>query len=426
MPNNILDRHQAPALLGFVPFEIQAPVPLTLSDVPVFVLEAGEQDVMRIDLVFAVGSWHEQKALVSSLTNRILQEGSLKSSGKVLADYFDFYGAHLQYEASADRSSVSLYCLSKHTAELLPRLFELVFEPAFPEKEFQTTIRNNRQQLLVEQEKVAFLARRGFNAALFGPEHPYGRSSNDAAYAALTREDLAIFHRDFYTKDRLNISLSGKGTGAAVAGLEVLLATLKESPLPLERRFFTTADQIGTVVIPKPDAVQFGLRLGKRIVDKKHPDYPGLKVLNTVFGGYFGSRLMSNIREDKGYTYGIGSAIASFEKDAIFTIATEVGRDVAELALTEIRCEIDKIRNELIPTAELDTVRSYLQGVYMSSFDGAFSLIDRFWDVHHFGLDYDYYHRYLSTVQNITAEELRALAVTYLAPESLVTVVAGS
>lgn len=200
MLNNLLDRTQAPALRDFVAFDIQAPIAHILADVPVFALEAGEQEVLRIDLEFAAGSWHEDKALVSSITNRLLQEGTQKRNGKAVADFFDFYGAHLQYEATADRSGVSLYCLSKHVAILLPVLFEVVFEPAFPEQELQTTIRNSRQNLLVEQEKVVFLARRGFNTALFGENHPYGRSSSDAAYAALTRADLAAFHRDYYTQ----------------------------------------------------------------------------------------------------------------------------------------------------------------------------------------------------------------------------------
>lgn len=426
MLNNILDRSQAPALRDFVAFDIQAPIAHTLAEVPVFVLEAGEQDVMRIDLSFAAGSWQENKALVSSITNRMLQEGSQQRSGKAVADFFDFYGAHLQYDANADRSSVSLYCLSKHISLLLPVLFEVVFEPAFPEQELQTTIRNSRQNLLVEQEKVVFLARRGFNYALFGENHPYGRTSSDEAYAAIARQDLADFHRDYYTRDRLSITLCGKNTSTALPLLEKLLAGIPTNVVPPTKAVFTASNLNGRIHIPKADAVQFGLRLGKRIIGKNHPDYNGLKILNTVFGGYFGSRLMSNIREDKGFTYGIGSAVVSYENDAVFTIATEVGKDVAEAALTEIRFEIDKIRNELIPQAELDTVRSYLQGVFMSSFDGPFSLIDRFLDVYHFGLDYSYYHNHLKTVQTITPEALQALAITYFDPESMVTVVAGS
>lgn len=425
MLNNSLDRSQAPVLRDFAAFDLQAPKAHTLAGIPLFTLEAGEQEVLRIDISFAAGSWQEDKALVSTLTNRMLQEGTIHRNGKALADFFDFYGAYLQYDASADRSTVSLYCLSKHIALLLPILFEVVFEPAFPEQELQTTLRNSRQNLLVEQEKVGFIARKGFNHALFGEKHPYGRSSSDEAYAAITRDDLLRFHRDYYTRNNLSIMICGKQTTAALPLLEKLLVTLPDQILPPNKGVFTAANTMGRIHIPKADALQYGLRLGKRIIGKTHPDYQGLKVLNTIFGGYFGSRLMSNIREDKGYTYGIGSAVVSYANDAVFTIATEVGKEVAEAALTEIRFEIDKIRNELIPQAELDTVRSYLQGMFMNSFDGPFSLLDRFQDVYHFGLDYSYYHRHLHTVQTITPEELQALAITYLDPESLVTIVAG-
>lgn len=424
MPDNVLNRAIAPELQAFQAFTLREPETHQLAGVPVFVLEAGLQEVLRIDLVFAAGSWHEAQPLVSGLTNRMLQEGSRMRTGAALADFFDFYGAYLSYEATADRSGVSLYCLSHQAERLLPTLFELVFSPAFPANELATTVRNQKQQLSVEQEKVSFLARRALSEALFGSAHPYGRQSNEARYNALQPEWLEQFHRQYYTRQQLSISVSGRGVHAILPQLAELLGSVAPGSQLAEPRF-EPSSSLGKVHIPKSDALQHALRLGRRIIDKRHADYHGLKVLNTLLGGYFGSRLMSNLREDKGFTYGVGSAVLSYERDAVWTIATEVGAHQSAAALDEIYGEMERLRRAPVGSEELERVRQYLQGVYMSSFDGAFALADRFRDVHHFGLDSSYYTQYLHTVQHITPEQLQALAQQYLNPADFVTIVAG-
>ncbi len=424
MPDNVLNRAVAPQQQAFVGFTIRQPEQHLLADVPVFVLEAGMQEVLRIDLVFAAGAWHEAQPLVGGLTNRMLQEGSRARSGAAIAEFFDFHGAYLSYEATADRSGVSLYCLSHHATQLLPTFFELVFEPAFPAHELATTVRNQKQQLSVELGKVSFLARRAFAEALFGTEHPYGRQSNEARYDALQPSWLEQFHAQQYTRQRISVSVSGRGASSLLPQLAQLLEKVPAGEAAAEP-VYPANSRLGQVHVAKPDALQHALRIGRRCIDKRHPDYHGLKVLNTLLGGYFGSRLMSNLREDKGFTYGVGSAVLSYERDAVWTIATEVGADVSAAALTEIYEEMERLRREPVGHEELELVRQYLQGVYMSSFDGAFALADRFRDVYHFGLDSSYYTQYLHTVQHITPEQLQALAQQYLNPADFVTIVAG-
>ncbi len=422
------DRSQAPALPAFAPFDImQAQKHDLAHGIPAYSITAGSQEVIRLDFVFGSGSWDEEVPMAAGLTNRMLQEGSRHQSGRVLAETLDAYGAYLQYESGTDRSGVSLYTLSKHLQAVLPTVLEIIFMPGFPLTELETTVRNQQQQLSVDLQKVSVMARRAFMQAVFGEKHPYGFQAGETDLAALRPDQLTRYHKKNYTTDNLTVIAAGWEAEKAIDALNKALQELSpcfaektQTAYPLQ----TAAP--GRIEVPKAGALQHALRLGKPMVGKLHPDYVGLKVLNTVLGGYFGSRLMSNLREDKGYTYGVGSAILSYERAAFFTIATEVGAAVSDDAIEQILKEVVKLRTELIPAEELNTVRSYLQGVYLSNFDGAFALADRFKDIHFFGLGYDYYDAYIGTVQSIGSEKLLELAQTYLAPDSLVVVRAGS
>src|SRR6201999_3753609 len=154
--------------------------------------------------------------------------------------------------------------------------------------------------------------------------------------------------------------------------------------------------------------------MGLPTINRTHPDFSAMQILNTVLGGYFGSRLMANIREDKGYTYGIGSGISSLKHGAALFIATEVGADVCKAAINEIEKEINLLKTELIPEEELSLVRNYMLGSLLGSLENVFSHADKFKNIYFAGLDYDYYDRYTNTVKTITAPELKKLAEKYL------------
>jgi predicted Zn-dependent peptidase len=158
---------------------------------------------------------------------------------------------------------------------------------------------------------------------------------------------------------------------------------------------------------------------------KTHKDFHSLTVLNTILGGYFGSRLMTNIREDKGYTYGIGSGMIPLKKAGYFFISTEVGVEVCNKAIDEIYIEINRLRNESISEKELILVKNYMIGSFLRSIDGPFALANRFKSIMEYDLDYSYYDDYISTIKNIKASDLLNLANKYLDPNSMTEVVAG-
>ena len=179
------------------------------------------------------------------------------------------------------------------------------------------------------------------------------------------------------------------------------------------------------MVEEKKDAVQSAIRMGKVFFNRTHPDFPEMLFLNTALGGYFGSRLMSNIREDKGFTYGIGSGIIPLLKGGYFFISTEVGADVTQLAEKEIAFELERLRQEKIPSHEMETVRQYMLGQLLRSTDGVFNLIDRFRSHHLFGQTNEDFRIGVEKLKSVTPDRIQDLAQLYLDPASMVTVVAG-
>ncbi|WP_370526579.1 M16 family metallopeptidase [Pedobacter sp. HDW13] len=237
--------------------------------------------------------------------------------------------------------------------------------------------------------------------------------------------DLLTYFKAAYAPNNCTIVVSGKFDTTGFNLLDSSFGYNWEKSEVVKNTFSFNPTEKQFVYKEKPEALQSAIRIGQLAINRKHKDFPGLQILNTVLGGYFGSRLMANIREDKGYTYGIGSGISSLQQAGYLFISTEVGADVCGAALTEIYKEIDLLKTTLIGEEELNLVRNYMLGSMLGSLENVFSHADKFKNIYFSGLDYDYYSRYIETVKTITAEELLALANKYFTTESFTEVVIG-
>ena len=177
--------------------------------------------------------------------------------------------------------------------------------------------------------------------------------------------------------------------------------------------------------IEREDAMQSAVKLGTTTIMRTHPDYLKLRVLITLFGGYFGSRLMSNIREEKGYTYGISAGIMFYPGSGLLGISTETANEYVESLIQEVYKEIDKLQNDKVTPEELAMVRNYMLGEMCRNYESPFSLADAWMFILTSGLDDDYFARSLQAVKEVTPEEIRELAGRYLCKESLKEVIAG-
>ena len=421
----MLDRTLQPAFkaIDSVSF-VEAQKLVLKNNIPLFVVDAGEQELVRIEFIFANSGWQAQKPLLPSMTNAMLSEGTQNRSASEIANHLDYYGAYFEAEYGYDQSTLNLYSLTKYLPETLPVIKDMLLNASFPQKELDILIRNQKQQLKISLEKNATVARREFNHALFG-DSLYGYQVISEDFDTLNREDLQVQYQKIYHPVNCTIILSGKIAPETLLLIEDLFGNW-QSEYPLEAfELSLGTGQQKLIYIEKPDALQSAIRIGIPTINRTHPDFIGFQVLNTVLGGYFGSRLMANIREDKGYTYGIGSGNASLQQAGYFFIATEVGVDVCAATLIEIEKEVNLLKTELIAEEELQLVKNYLMGNLLGSLENAFSHADKFKNLYFYGLGYDYYERYIQTVKNIQPKELRALANKYWNYEDFYKVIVG-
>ncbi|MES3017010.1 MAG: pitrilysin family protein [Bacteroidota bacterium] len=422
----MIDRTLAPAFGQVENIELLKAKPIVLGNgLKVFVVTGGEQDLVRIEFIFENIAYDPSKPLQSYATNTMLNDGTSELSSSEIADKVDYYGAFLQTDFSNDQSSVTLYSLNKHLSATLPIVKAVISDSIFPQVELDTFIRNQKQKLSVNLEKNDFLSRKIFNSVLFG-NTLYGYDTRAEDYDRLTREQLQAYFDLAYQPENCTVVISGKVTDEALSLIDQFFGNSWKNGKSVRPNTFNFYPGNGEEhYVEKADALQSAIRLGKVSINRSHSDFPGFQVLNTILGGYFGSRLMANIREDKGYTYGIGSALVSMKNAGYFFIASEVGADVCSSALDEIHKEIEILKTQEVSQHELDLVRNYMLGSMLGGLENAMSHADKFKNIYFSGLGYDYYQNYIKTVRTISPQDLQALANKYLDWDALEKVIVG-
>lgn len=411
----MIDRALAPAFGQVENIELIRARPIVLDNgLKIFSIDGGDQDLVRIEFIFSNIAYDPSRPLQAFAANTMLNDGTSELSSTEIADRIDYYGSFLQTEYSNDQSVVTLYSLNKHLANTLPIVKAVITDSIFPQVELDTLIRNQKQKLSVNLEKNDFLSRKTFNHVLFG-DSLYGYDIGHADYDRLTREELTTYFRAAYHPGNCTVVIAGKVKEETIKLVDSLFGTdWLYSGEVSENKFQFEAKPGTEHYLEKPEALQSAIRIGQLSINRTHADFPGLQVVNTILGGYFGSRLMANIREDKGFTYGIGSALVSMKNAGYFFIASEVGADVCTAALTEIEKEIQILKEKPVSGTELSLVRNYMLGSMLGSLENALSHADKFKNIYFSGLDYDYYQKYIQTVRNISPEGVLELANKYL------------
>lgn len=395
------------------------------NGIPVYVIEMGTQEVMKLEVIFHAGRPYEAKKLVARATSYLLKEGTTKFSSAQIAEEIDFYGATLSAPINLDTSAISFYSLTKHLGALLPLLEEILTCPSFPANELQTFVDNSIQTLQVETAKNDIQAYRTITELFFGQKHPYGYNSKKEMYQALTRTDLAKHFKAHYHSGNCQIVLSGKLRKDTLELLNHHLGKNIPTGTPSLANIPTVNALPQQLKIYRPNSLQSAIRIGRRFPTKHHPDYQGLYILNTLLGGYFGSRLMTNIREDKGYTYNIFSSVDALQRDACFYIGTEVGNDFIEPTIEEIYKEMARLQNELVAPKELSMLKNYLLGNLLSMIDGPFSVANIIKTIVVEQLSTDDFQNLVHLIKNIDGETLQSLAQQYLNRAEMWEVIVG-
>jgi zinc protease len=416
-----LNRVQPPVIKDAVDLDLQLKpyIKRTLRNgTEVYAIDAGAEEVVQVELVFYAGNWIEEKNLVAASTNFLLKNGTSKKTAYQINEHFEYYGSYLNRNCYNETSTVSVHSLSKHLKELLPVVKELITDSVFPQEEIDTYKQNMKQRLNVNLKKSDFIAGRLIDVYLYGEQHPYGRFSRFEDFDAITREDLVSFYKKYYLEGKFIIFVSGKLPADIYDLLDENFGDLSNKPVILPPIACVPAAEKKYRVVNDPNGVQGSVRLGIPFPNRHHPDFLKVQVLNNLFGGFFGSRLMTNIREDKGYTYGIYSYLENHMNQSAWVISTEAGRDVCEPTIAEVYKEMKALREEPVEDEDLKLVRNYMMGIILGDLDGPFHIINRWKNIILNGLDERYFYDQLETIRRIKASELQELANKYLVPEN--------
>lgn len=396
------------------------------NGVPVYFIESGTQEILRIEFTFKAGQIKETIPLLASTTNMMLNEGSESYTSEELNRLLDFYGAFLNLSAEKDRAGIVLFCLNKHIEKVLELGREILFRPLFNETELESLLNKRLRWFLVNREKVQNLAIDQFFESVFGISHPYGRHITEADFKNLKPAYLKEFHSRFYTPENMAIIISGKIPENAGRLLNDYFGENKFINIVHKDSVLQPVSQNEKKIhIEKKGTVQTSIRIGSKTINKRHPDYPGLKVLDSILGGYFSSRLMKNIREEKGFTYGISSSVSSLEMEGYKVISAEVAQKNCQNAIDEIYKEIRRLQIEPVGKSELEVVRNYMAGEFLRMFDGPFALAESFRNAWDFGLDNSYYIKLAEKIKSIDADEIISLAKAYYNIDDLFQITAG-
>jgi predicted Zn-dependent peptidase len=414
----VLDRKTAPRIYDAIEFDYKLPPinkEVLSNGLPLYWLNAGVLDVVELNWVFPSGGWQEHQPGLASAVAALLKNGTSKRTAHQVHEALEFYGAMLNINAGDDYGTLSLHALTKHLPELLPIIREIITEAIFPEEELVIHKQNAIQKLLVNQRQCEFVANQKIDAVIFGEAHPYGRFTKKENIEAITRDGMMAFYKQAYALANVTMFMAGN-----VGAKEVKLINDIFGTEPVSKQIvigntveINPATEKKYNILNDPNGVQGAIRIGMQFPNRQHPDFAPMVVLNTIYGGYFGSRLMSNIREDKGYTYGIYSSLSPSMHGGSLTIHTEVGRDVIQAAIKEIYHEMQELRSNPAAEDELLLVKNYLLGNLLGDLDGPFSILQRWRTLILNGLTVEHFNKNVNIYKTVTARELQDLANKY-------------
>lgn len=418
-----LNRAIPPPIKDAVEFELNLPPyrrSVLSNGVEVYAIDLGNVEAMMVSWIFDAGNSWEEKKGIAAAANSLLKNGTGNRTAFAINQHFEYYGAYLNRTSHHETAELTLHGLNKYIGELLPVVAELISESIYPQEELDIYKKNSQQRLQVSLKKSDFVANRLIDAYLYDESHPYGKYSRMEDYQALEREDLVAWFDRYYRHGACRILTAGRLPGDIVQQLEKSFGHLPLRPPVAYGSLPTPAIVPASVkkyhIVNDPNGVQGSIRIARNFPNRHHPDFQKVQVLNNVFGGYFGSRLMANIREDKGYTYGIHSWLVNNLQASALMISTEAGKEVCAPAIEEVYKEMNLLREELIDEEELQMARNFTIGSILGDLDGPFHVAGRWKNILLNGLDGNYFNEGVRIIKTITPEELRELAIKYLDP----------
>ncbi len=397
------------------------------NGISLYHLQGEDRGIVRLDILFGGGYSVQHKPLQALFTNRMLREGSEGYSGADISRWLDYYGAWIDMYSSQGCNHIILYVLAKHFPLLLPVVEDFIKRPLFPQDNLDVVRKNNKAHFLINSQKVDVVAQRYFERTLWGESHPLGRLVESGDYDAITRDDLQQYYNEVYSNKNYTLFLSGTQDAAVIDAIATAFGNGEWGAADVASvRMAPPSPQSGKQKIVLENTLQSAIKVGCLALPSTHPDFFDLRFLNVLLGGYFGSRLMSNIREENGYTYDIISEIDAYGKDNVFVVSSQAATEYVEPLLKELYKEIERLQTEEIPAEEVELVRNYIMGELCREYEGAMAKSEVFVNAWLSGDGFDSVNRYIDAIKHVTPQKLQSVARKYLQRDKMFEIVVGA
>jgi zinc protease len=419
----MLDRKTPPPFVHTTSFDLIKPVRRKLPNgIDVFFVSGGSQNVIKVELVMPAGRWYEKVRGASYFSGNILTKGTKTKNSFEIAQAFDQFGAHLEVQPGLDFVSISIYGLTKYFTPVFDQLIELLTSAVFPEKELEQHKTIFIQNLKINEEKTSFLASKAFRSKLFGESHPYGVELESEDASKLSQADLVSHYQQHFKG--VAVFVSGNFDTSIekqiIDGISIL-----PGAHAIDMGKINTTDVQFHDRITKQGSVQSSIRTGRKSITRTHPDYTVAVFVSHVLGGYFGSRLMKNIREEKGLTYGIYASLHPLQREGYVVIGADVNKENIDLTLDEIRKELKVLRTEKIDREELDVAKNHFIGSFQAEITTPFAHADKIKTIYLSGLDFGFYQNMILQVDAITPEKMIEISEKHFHEDSFSEIAVG-
>jgi zinc protease len=430
--DDVLDRSKPPK--PGPPKDVQFPdyFDTTLpSGINVLVIENKKIPAVSVRLVFTdAGSFYDDKTYgLASITAEMLTKGTKNRSASLIAEEIDFLGGSLSSGSDWDGSYVSLSLLRKHLEKGINILSDVVLNPVFADDEISRVKEQRLSSILQSKDDAGSLSDKMFNKVVYDT-YPYGypAEGTEESIKNLTKNDLENFYRNRYLANNLIIAFVGDITkDEALVIVEKYFGSLNKNITTFNNTLSKPSfkDNKTVYIVNKPEAVQSNLRVGHIGIPRNNPDFIAVSVMNTILGGYFGSRINYNLREKHGYTYGARSYFNARLFAGDFSVDADVRSEVTDTSISLIMDELKRITTEEVTDDELETVKNYLTGVFPLQLETANAVASRVINLKLYNLPKDYYSKYISEINKLTKKDILNAAKKYINTDKLEIVVSG-
>lgn len=423
-----LNRLKAPQSSTDFQFSIESPnAEERINDCEIFCIVNENTELIKVDFVFFSGEAQQPKNLFNSTAINTADLGTKTKSSKEIADMIDFYGGYIQPFSSPDSSGISLIILEKYFNDVFPLFCNIILHPIFDRNELEIYLKSKLNNFLINNEKTSFIASQHFTKLLYGEKHPFGKLTTPDDFSPSTFDGLSDYYQNYLLKSPRLVYLTGKINDRIKKQVLDFCQSPSFGLQIIESEKFLSHESRGRHHMKKPGSIQSSIRIGKTLEIGDNPTLNAeFRLLNTMLGGYFGSRLMGNLREKNGFTYGVNSAVYASNLGKYLVIGTDVGSDHAENAVNEILNEIEILTQSPCSDEEFERVKNYSIGSFLRSFDGPFSITEKFRNLKIRNLSPDYYDKYFQALVQANKSKITELAQAHFVAESFTVLTVGA